>query len=150
MQGGLLHRSHSILMVLTPFYAELVSENFDFSGTTYHRDWNKCHWIWHASNPKCVPLTQAISTKWENLLFTSHLSKSMSKWRKFLKTWKFSLIFQEPLIIETSKPVPLDLVHALNPKNMYHSSHFDAFFPVKINKMWNFCLKFWFFRNHLS
>ena len=34
--------------------------------------------------------------------------------------------------------------------NMCHSSNFDAFFPVKINKMWNFCLKLWFFRNHLS
>ena len=33
---------------------------------------------------------------------------------------------------------------------MCHSSHFDAFFPVKINKMWNFCLKLWFFKNHLS
>ena len=32
---------------------------------------------------------------------------------------------------------------------MCHSSHFDAFFPVKISKMWNFCLKFWFLRNCL-
>ena len=32
---------------------------------------------------------------------------------------------------------------------MHHSSHFNAFFPVKINKMWNFCLKLWFFMNHL-
>ena len=37
MEGGLLHRSNSILMVLTPFYSNL-SENFDFSGTAYHRD----------------------------------------------------------------------------------------------------------------
>ena len=37
------------------------------------------------------------------------------------------------------------------PWNLYmcHSSHFDAFFPVKINKMWKFCLILWFFRNHL-
>ena len=27
---------------------------------------------------------------------------------------------------------------------------FWCFFPVKINKMWNFCLKLWFFMNHLS
>ena len=33
--------------------------------------------------------------------------------------------------------------------NMQHSSNFDAFFPVQINKMWNFCLKLWFFRNCL-
>ena len=29
--------------------------------------------------------------------------------------------------------------------NMHHSSNFNAFYPVKINKMWNFCLKLWFF-----
>ena len=29
--------------------------------------------------------------------------------------------------------------------NMHHSSHFNVLFPVKINKMWNFCLKLWFF-----
>ena len=34
--------------------------------------------------------------------------------------------------------------------NVHHLSHFNAFFPVQINKMWNFCLKLWFFRNHLS
>ena len=33
--------------------------------------------------------------------------------------------------------------------NIPQSSNFDAFFPVKINKMWNFCLKLWFFRNCL-
>ena len=33
--------------------------------------------------------------------------------------------------------------------NIHHSSTFNAFFPVKINKMWNFCLKLWSFRNHL-
>ena len=34
--------------------------------------------------------------------------------------------------------------------NMHHSSNFNALFPVKINKMWNLCLKLWFLRNHLS
>ena len=34
--------------------------------------------------------------------------------------------------------------------NTCHWSNLNAFFPVKINKMWNFCLKLWFFRNHLS
>ena len=34
--------------------------------------------------------------------------------------------------------------------NIHHSSNFDAFFPVKINKMCNFCLNLWFFRNCLS
>ena len=32
---------------------------------------------------------------------------------------------------------------------MCHSSNFNAFFPVKTNKMWNFCLTLWFFRNCL-
>ena len=58
------------------------------------------------------------------------------------------VIFYEPLIIETPNKchwfsMPWTL-------NMHHSSNFDAFFPVKINKMWNFCLKLWFFRNCLS
>ena len=32
--------------------------------------------------------------------------------------------------------------------NMHHQAGFNAYFAVKINKMWNFCLKLWFFRNH--
>ena len=69
-----------------PYFLLYVSENCDFSWTTYHRD---------------------------------------------------------------SQQVPLDLA-CLEPLNMHHSSNFNAFFPVKSNKMWNFCLKLWFFRNHLS
>ena len=34
--------------------------------------------------------------------------------------------------------------------NIHHTSNYNAFFPVKINKIWNFCLKLWFFRNCLS
>ena len=37
-QGALLHRSHSILMVFLPHFMLFFSWNFDFSGTTYHRD----------------------------------------------------------------------------------------------------------------
>ena len=33
--------------------------------------------------------------------------------------------------------------------NTCHSIHFDAFFQVKMNKMWNFCLKFWFLQELL-
>ena len=76
MQGGLLHMSHSILMVFNPILCYL--------------------------SPKIV-------------------------------------IFQEPLITETSNKWNW-IWHALNSKYMHHSSHFDAFFPVKINKMWNFWL----------
>ena len=48
------------------------------------------------------------------------------------------VIFQEPLetnVIGYGMPQTL---------NMCNSSHFDTFFPVKINKMLNFCLKLWF------
>ena len=33
--------------------------------------------------------------------------------------------------------------------NTHHSSNFNALFPVKINKMWNFCLILWFFEEPL-
>ena len=51
------------------------------------------------------------------------------------------VIFQEPLetnVIGFGMPQTL---------NMCDWSHFDTFLPVKINKMWNFWLKLWFFRN---
>ena len=59
------------------------------------------------------------------------------------------MIFQEPLITETCNicSIGFSMPWTLN---MHHSSNFNVFFPVKINKMWNFCLKLWFFRNHLS
>ena len=54
-----------------------------------------------------------------------------------------TVIFQEPLEAETWN-LWYWMWHASN-LNMHHSSHFNALFPVKINKMWNFCLKLWFF-----
>ena len=97
--------------------------------------WNKCHWIWHTSNPKYIhsshydAFSQSKSTKCE------------------IFGWNFD--FLGIAYCRDLKPVPLDLAHLKPSLNMCHSSHFDAFFPVKINKMWNFCLKFWFLGNHL-
>ena len=49
---------------------------------------NKCHWIWHASNPKCAPLKQFWS------IFASQNEQNV----KFLSE---IMIFQELLIAET-------------------------------------------------
>ena len=46
-------------------------------------------------------------------------------------------IFHELLIVETCNKCHW-IWHASNPKYACHLSNFDAFFPVKINKMWNF------------
>ena len=57
------------------------------------------------------------------------------------------VIFHELLIVGlTTSAIGFGMPQTLN---ICHSSNFNAFFPVKINKMWIFCLKLWFFRNHL-
>ena len=58
------------------------------------------------------------------------------------------VIFHELLIVETCNKCHW-IQHALNPKYA-PLKQFWCIFAVKINKMWNFCLKLWFFRNHLS
>ena len=50
MQEGLLHRSHSILMVCNPILCYLSPQFFIFQESLIIGTWNKCHWIWHASN----------------------------------------------------------------------------------------------------
>ena len=56
-------------------------------------------------------------------------------------------LFQEPSIIEILKQVPLDSSMPWN-LSVHHSSHFNASFPSQNQyKMWNFCLKLWFFSN---
>ena len=47
------------------------------------------------------------------------------------KMWNYCLDFS---LIATKMPLDLACLQTLN---MHHSSNFDAFFPVKINKMWN-------------
>ena len=59
-----------------------------------------------------------------------------------LKLWFFmNLLLKGPTTSAIGFSIP-------QTQNMCHSSNFNAFFPVKINKMWNICLKMWFFRNH--
>ena len=83
---------------------------------------HKCHWIQHALNPKYAPLKQF----W--CIFAVKINKM---W--FLPE---IVIFQEPL----SQRLEICSIRFSMPQtlNMWHSSHFDAFFPVKSNKMWNF------------
>ena len=52
----LLHRSHSILMVFHPILCYLSPKILIFQELLIIETWNLCHWIWHASNPKYVPL----------------------------------------------------------------------------------------------
>ena len=123
MQGGLLHRSHSILMIFNPILCYLSPKILIFQELLIIETWNKCHWIWHALNPKYATLKPF----W--WIFPSQNQQNV----KFLPE---IVIFQEPLIVETQN------LHAIGfgmPQtlNMCHSSHFNAFFPVKINKMMN-------------
>ena len=57
------------------------------------------------------------------------------------------VIFHEPLIVGTHNKCHW-IQHASNPKYV-PLKQFWCIFPVEINKMWNFCLKLWFFMNHL-
>ena len=88
MQVGLLHRSNSILMVFNPILCYLSPKILIFQEPLIMETWNKCHWIQHASNPKCAPLKpfQYISPcqNQQNVKFLPEI-----------------VIFQEPLIIET-------------------------------------------------
>ena len=77
---------------------------------------DKCLWIRHASNPKF----------WS--IFASQNEQNV----KFLPE---IVIFRNRLLqrLETCS-IGFGMPQTLN---MHHSSHFDAFFPVKIKKMWN-------------
>ena len=56
MQGGWLHRSHSILMVFNPILCYLSPKILTFQEPLIVETQNKCHWIWYALNPKYMPL----------------------------------------------------------------------------------------------
>ena len=134
---------------------------------------NKCHWIWHTSNPIWViqailmHFSQSKSTKCES--FAWNCDFSGTAYHRDLKPTALDLAFLKPYICTTqailmhfsqSKSTKCE-ISAWNcdfsriiyckrletcgirydmPQTLYmhHSSHFDAFFPVKINKMWNF------------
>ena len=61
------------------------------------------------------------------------------------------LCYLSPKIVIFQEPLETNVIGYGMPQNlnMCDSSHFDTFLPVKINKMLNFCLKLWFFRNWL-
>ena len=58
------------------------------------------------------------------------------------------VIFHELLIVETCNKCHW-IQHALNPKYMHHSSHFNTFFPVKNPQNVKLLLKLWCFLNCL-
>ena len=113
---------------------EIFIWNCNILGTTYHRD-STPHWIWHTSNLKYAPLKpfQCIvpSQNQQNVkfmpeivfFFRNHLSQR-------LKTCSIGFGMPQTL-------------------NMHHSSHFNAFSQSKSTKCEIFCLKLWFFMNHL-
>ena len=102
MQGGLLHRSHSMLMVFNPILYYLSPKSLLFQEPLIIETWNKCHWIWHALNPKYSPL------KPFQCIFPSQNQQNV----KFLPE---ILILQEPLIIETWN-LCHGIQHTSNPK----------------------------------
>ena len=113
---------------MPPFYAKFLPKILIFQEPLIIETWNLCHWIWHA---------------WTlNMYHSSHFNAfSQSKSTKCeIFGWNFDFSGTtyhrncETCAIGFGMPWTL---------NMHHSSHFNAFYPVKINKMWNFCLKFW-------
>ena len=86
-----------------PILCYLSAKNFDFQEPPIIEMWNKCHWIWHALNPKYVPLRPF----W--CIFSSQKQQNM----KFLPE---ILIFQEMLIVETQN-LHHWIQHASNPKS---------------------------------
>ena len=107
---------------------EIFAWNFDFQEPLIIETWNPCAigfngtpWtlnMYHSSN-FVMHFSQSKSTKCE--IFASNFDFSGTTYHR------------------DSKPVPLDSGMPWT-LNMHHSSHFSAFFPLKINKMWNFWL----------
>ena len=83
---------------------EIFAWNFDFQELFIVETWNKCHWIWHTSNPKYIPLKPL----W--CIFPSQNQQNV----KFLPE---ILIFWELLIVETWNKCHW-IWHISNPKYM--------------------------------
>ena len=104
----------------TPFSVICLLKLWFFMNHLSIETHNKCYWIWHVSNPKYAPLKQF----W--CIFASQKINKM--WNYCLKLWFFrNCLLQrlETCSIGISMPWTL---------NTCHSSHFYAFFPVKITK----------------
>ena len=114
MQGGLLHKSHSILLVFNPILCHLSPKILIFQELLIIKSGKKCHWIWHALNPKYVPL------KPFQCIFPSQNQQNVKVLPEFF-------IFHEPLIIETQNLYHW-IWHITNPKYMPLKS-FWCIFP---------------------
>ena len=113
----------SHFMVLNPIFCYVSPKIVIFHELLIVETRNKCHWIWHALNPKYVPLKQF------QCIFPVKINKM---WNFCLKLWFFrNHLSQRIDICSIRFSMPQIL-------NIWHSSNFDAFFSVKINKMWNF------------
>ena len=142
-RGRMGHKEHccigpiSFWWFLTPFYTTCLLK---FSFFRNYLSWeiqNLYHWIQHTFNPTYAA-TQAISM---------HFSQSKST-KCEIFAWNF--YFSGTAYHRDWKPVHHWIQHALNPKYAPLKPFQCCFSQSKINKMWNFCLKFWFFRNHFS
>ena len=216
--------SHPIFMVLNPIFCYVSPPIVNIHEPHIVETCKKCHWMWHALNPKYVPLKQfwcifpsqyqqnvtfwlfaelPLTKNWKKCQFTQ--GKSVCKgfqicayWflgmpiimhyvRTFVLLWFFCIFmgrsgcrvdvtwcrgkmgpkedccistipfswFWTPFSAMCHQQLWIFMNHILQrlcktcsigfdmpwTLNMYHSSHFDAFFPVNINKIWHFgCL----------
>ena len=94
--------SHPILLVFNPILCYVSPKIEIFQELLIVETHNKCHWIWHALNPKYAPLKQ----------FQCIFPSQNQQYVKFLPE---IVIFQEPLIAETQNLWHW-IWHALNPK----------------------------------
>ena len=118
--------SHPIFLVLKPIFCYVSPKIVNFHEPLIIETCNKCHWIWHASNPKYIPLKQF----W--CIFPSQNQQNV----KFLPE---IVIFWELLITETQNLWHW-IWHALNPK-CAPLKPFQCMFPSQNQQN----VKFWLF-----
>ena len=135
---------------VTPFYA-LSPNILIFQEPLIIETWNKCHWIWHVSNPKYAPLKPF----W--CIFPSQNQQNQNQQNvKFLPE---ILIFQELLIVETwnlchwiwhisnPKYVPLKpfwcIFPSQNQQNVKFLPQILIFQELLIVETWNLCHWIW-------
>ena len=109
---------------------EIFCLNCNFLLTTYHRD----------SKPAVLDLA-LLKLKYSPLKQFHCIFPSQNQ--QNVKFFVWNVIFRNHLSQRLNTyGIGFGIPQTLN---MHHSSHFNVVFPVKINKMWNFCLKLWFF-----
>ena len=106
---------------------EIFAWNCDFSGTTWGRDLKSMVLDVACLKPKYAPLKpfQCIVP-----------SQKSTKCEIFV--WNCDFFWNCLLHRLKTCGIRFGICQTLH---MCYSSHFNAFFPVEINKMWNFCLK---------